>query len=124
MTRVEYYELPALSHIYLEDSYVLDIIESDSELRFLLDIVLTEFHPDYHPPVSGEQYCYRKGELIFEETCAIQWLRKTRQVFRDANGEIDYGNIDVFYYEDGRYHIEGDWGSVMLSSESLQLQIM
>jgi hypothetical protein len=119
MERVEYHTMPALKDIYLEDSYVLGIVESHTELRFLLDIVLTEEHSDYQPPMNEEQYCFRMGELIFKDIDTIRWIRRTIQAFQDADSQIDYGNIDVLYYEDGMYHVEGDWGAVEIAAGSV-----
>jgi hypothetical protein len=62
---VNYSELPGLDGVYLEDSFVLGIGETSNQLVFDLDAVLTPSHPSYAPPHPGEQYCYRRGELLF-----------------------------------------------------------
>jgi hypothetical protein len=65
---VNYSELPGLDGVYLEDSFVLGIGETSNQLVFDLDAVLTPSHPSYAPPHPGEQYCYRRGELLFRTT--------------------------------------------------------
>lgn len=50
-----YETIPGLEHIYLEDSWVLGVSETDSSLTFDLEAVLTEHHPDWQPPRAGEQ---------------------------------------------------------------------
>jgi hypothetical protein len=123
MARTEYYEIPTLKDIYLEDSYVLDIVESATELRLLLDMVLTESHPDYQPPPRDEQYCFRKGELVFQSIDTIRWHRKTMRPIYDANAQIDYGNVDSLYEENGLYHLEGEWGVIEIAAHSVVVRM-
>ncbi|HLW95859.1 MAG TPA: hypothetical protein VKS25_10805, partial [Solirubrobacteraceae bacterium] len=88
----DYFEtIPALRDIYLEDSYVLAIHESEGELRIDLDAVLTENHPQWTPPKPGEPYCFRRIRLIFERPRRVEWIRKDMRPSRDATGEIEYG---------------------------------
>ena len=112
---VSYSELPGLENVYLEDSFVLDIEESSDKLVFELDAVLTPAHPSYAPPRPDEQYCYRRARLQFK-TDSVSWLARSQSRFRDAAGEEDLGNIDVFTADCGHYHLEGDWGTVEIES--------
>ena len=118
MNRKQYYDIPDLEQIYFEDSYVIRIIEKKERLIFILDAVLKEGHTLYQPPKPDEKYCYRKAALIFPVLKWIAWREKKFIPYTDADSEIDYGNIDVFYSEDSTYHIEGDWGIVELRSET------
>ena len=36
--------------------------------------------------------------------------------YLDANNEIDFGNIDEFFYEDEFYNLSGDWGTLKIQS--------
>lgn len=110
-----YSEIPGLENVYLEDSFVLAIEESSDKLVFELDAVLTSAHPSYAPPRPDEQYCYRSAILQFI-TDNVSWLARSQSRYRDASGEEDLGNIDVFTAERGRYHLEGDWGTVEIES--------
>ena len=58
-----YESIPALSAVYLEDSYVLGIDSDDRSVRFSIDLVLTPEHPDYRSPGPDEQYCYRRAHI-------------------------------------------------------------
>ena len=100
---MEYYQIPSLSDIYLEDSYVLAMHEYDDRVVFDLEAVLTEGHPSYTQPREGEQYCYRKAALVFRDISTVKWLKKNFTPFSDAAGEIDYGNIDSFTKDNGCY---------------------
>jgi hypothetical protein len=112
---VNYSVLPGLDGVYLEDSFVLGIGETSDELVFDLDAVLTPSHPSYAPPHPGDQYCYRRGALLFR-TDKISWLGRSQTRFHDESGEEDLGNIDIFTAEGDHYYLEGDWGSVELES--------
>jgi hypothetical protein len=114
---IPYHQLLGLRNVYLEDSYVTGIVETPGRLEFHLDLVLTECHPDYRPPGPDEQHCYRPARLTFPNVRRATWLERHVRPFTDAAGEVDYGNIDVLYEEDGRYHLEGDWGAVVVVSD-------
>ena len=122
MNFTNYFELSKeFSEVYLEDSYVLGYLEDYNQLEFLIEFVLTEKSPFYSSPESGNQYCYKKGRLIFPGIKAIEWKRQTFKKTTDLNGEIDYGNIDSFVKEEKKYHLSGDWGEVFIESEAPQL---
>jgi hypothetical protein len=111
-----YTDLPGLADVYLEDSFVLEVRESVDSLTFRLDLVLTQDHPRYHDPLPGEQYCYVRGTLTFTQASKIDWIERGNAQFRDANDEVDMGNIDFFEVEEGAFHIGGDWGEVRIFS--------
>ncbi|GAC1446044.1 MAG: hypothetical protein NVSMB56_01440 [Pyrinomonadaceae bacterium] len=111
-----YYYLCGFENLYLGDSYVLDIKTYPCSLEFILDAVLTEDHPLYHTPFPNEMYCYRKTRITFPDAKKISWIERNNNRYTDANGELDFGNIDVFYEMNGHYHLLGDWGEVDLIS--------
>lgn len=113
MTR-DYTEYPALSGVYLEDSYVLAISELPNEFRFSLEAVLTPESPSYRDPLPGEQYCYTRGQLIFPDVSRTEWISKSLREYTDAAGEEDLGNIDTLTNDSGAYTAEGDWGKVRI----------
>jgi hypothetical protein len=110
--------VPALKDIYLEDSYVLAIHERPEELRFDLDAVLTETHPRWTKPQADEQYAYLRMSLVFARPRRVEWVRKSVREFRDATGEIDYGNIDSLRWDGTAYELAGDWGHVRVESDA------
>lgn len=115
--RLPYFVLDSLEHLYLEDSYVLNITEAPESLEFEIDAVLTEEHVAYLPPPPKEKYCYLRGSIIFPNTRKVIWMDRSSTCFHDASGECDYGNIDEFYKDDDGYHLAGDWGSVVVRSD-------
>ncbi len=103
-----------LAHIYLEDSWVLALWPSDNMLAFDLDAVLTEEHPQYRGPASGEQYDYRRARLTLQGrvSCVLSgWQPAT-----GPDGAEDLGNIDSWTVDDaGVSLLEGDWGEAQVS---------
>ena len=112
-----YQEIPGLDVLYLEDSWVLDVSESEAELRFELEAVLTEAHPNWSPPKEGEQYAYRRVGLVFPQPNRVHWLDKTMRPNSYLDGTVDYGNIDTFVWGPGQYELSGSWGHVQIESE-------
>lgn len=113
---IDYAKFSGLADIYLEDSYVLEILEEPGKLTFKLDAVLTPENPAYQPPRPGEQYCYRTGRLVFPDAVRVSWLERTGRQFTDATGEHDLGNVDALT-RDGTFLVaEGDWGRVRFQS--------
>jgi len=117
-----YYEWDNFKNIYLEDSFVLSIEEFEGALSFIVELVLTENHPLYSSRDAGEQYCYKKGKIIFQELKSIEWLNRNTQPFTDATGSKDYGNIDTFILAADGYHLSGDWGEVIVDSSPVKLE--
>lgn len=83
-------------------------------MTFRMEFVLTEATQRYHEPQEDEQYCYATGYLSFTKPTEIEWLDRSRQVFTDASGEQDLGNIDYLIKENGHWHVGGDWGEVLV----------
>ena len=112
----EYHEWNSFENTYMEDSFVLDIQESDTQLSLTVEIVLTEEHPLYKPPTETEKYCYRAGNIVFNDLVSVRWLARRMQPITDADDRIDYGNIDIFEQTSDGYHLVGDWGEIVVSS--------
>jgi hypothetical protein len=47
----------------------------------------------------------------------VDWVEKSMTPFRDAGGEIDYGNIDSFEWQPSFYDLGGDWGHLPIESD-------
>jgi hypothetical protein len=116
---MRYYDESCLANIYLEDSYVLAIEEGVSTLSFAMELVLLEPHPLYVKPAANEAYCYRNAQIHFCQTQHVLWHERNVLVCRDANGETDLGNLDIFRIEGTTYHLVGDWGSVSVTCGTL-----
>ena len=107
-----YAQIAGLENVYLEDSWVLGVHESDGSLSFDLEAVLTEGHPQWNQPKPGEVYCYRRLALIFPSVRGVEWIERGMRPATDATGEQDWGHIDTFV-GDGAATVVGDWGNVV-----------
>lgn len=121
--RREYWDLPGMANLYLEDSWVVDIREGGATLTFVVQFVLTEQHANYRPPREGERYCYAFGTLTFPAVTDVSWLERHNARSVDAQGKTDLGNIDVLFEQGGRYHLEGDWGVVEVESQAPVIEL-
>lgn len=115
---VEYYSFQGFENVFLEDSFVLNIKTSQILAEFLVEIILTEKHRLYSKPKPNEVYCYKKAKISFPKIENIVWIEVNICPSIDANNEVDFGNIDSFFYENDFYNISGDWGEVKIQSQS------
>lgn len=116
-----YTQLPHLSDYLLEESYVLEIEVRPTIVRFSVDLVLTVGHSEYRHPLPGEQYCFRRGFIEFTGVERIFWTGQGAPPARDANDELDYGNIDNFEYDPPGYHLDGGWGCMELIASEVRV---
>lgn len=111
-----YWELPGLADFYLEDSWVLELSATERSVVFILDLVLKEGHPAWQPPKSAEQHCYRRSILRFDEARTVSFRPSGLPPAIDASGKPDFGNIDSMTLDGDGYHLEGDWGTLVVDS--------
>lgn len=122
--RIEYFDFPGFENIYLEDSYLLGVTEDETEIRFLLEVVLSNQHSKYSAPRTGEQHCYKRGEIVFQNVTKKGWNRKSMIPIADPSGEPDFGNIDVFIQQNGVYQIAGEWGEIYITGSKPELRLL
>ena len=120
MTR-PYVDLPLLSTILLEESYVLDIEARPASIRFRVDFALTPEHPEYVRPSANEVHCTRRGWMRFSGVTTTSWSGQGVPPARDATGEVDYGNIDSFTFDGSTYTLEGDWGHLVVVADRISV---
>jgi hypothetical protein len=113
--------LDGLEFIYLEDSFVLDIVATPGAVKFEMDFVLTAEHPEYAQPNANEQYCYRRGSLNFERASECVWRDQGLPPARDADDELDFGNIDSFSWQSDSFSLEGDWGTMTIVASNARI---
>jgi hypothetical protein len=121
MERLNYWQLPGFENIYLEDSYVLSIINAKISIQILLEAVLTENHPLYTPALSGEQYCYRQMTVNFPHPQTYDLVLNNIKAIADPDSSVDYGNIDDFFMADDKYYLRGEWGELTIVSDPPQI---
>ncbi|MFE6284795.1 hypothetical protein [Streptomyces sp. NPDC057877] len=102
--------------VYLEDGFVLGIQANPGRLCLDVEVVLTPEHPRYRPPAPGEQYCYAVAVIEFADVRRLTWDGQGTPPAKDASGETDYGGIDALFWDGSAYHVEGDWGAIVVVS--------
>jgi hypothetical protein len=112
----DYPGIPGFEHVYLEDSFVLDIEIRYRHIRFSMDLVLTPGHPEYRAPEVGEHHCYRRGRIDFDDVTEVHWVGQIGPPALDAAGEADLGGIDSFISRGKSFALEGDWGQMEIVS--------
>lgn len=118
---MEYYEIPLLRNIYFEDSYVIAINESEGDLIFYLEAVLSETHPYFKTPKLGEQYRYKQAILSFVGVSPNGRLVWNLNASESIIKERDYGNIDIFRVDGDVYTLCGDWGELEFKYKGLDI---
>lgn len=112
-----YWEIAGFEALYLEDSWILEIRLGEGVLTISADLVLRETHPAYTGPRPGEQYCYRRGLITFEDVNQFSWADRGQVPAIDSSGEEDLGTFDQFDVEDGTYLLTGDFGKIVVTSK-------
>lgn len=124
MKKINYSDLPQFSGLYLEDSFVLQIVELPDLVSFQMEFVLTKEHSGYQEPSDNEMYCYRNGVINFIAPEKVHWEHRNQKIISiDANDEIDFGNIDIFFKCGDDYLLEGDWGRVLISAKKIEVKL-
>ncbi len=124
MEQAHYSQFSGFEHVYLEDSFVLDIQTNLPRVQISLEVVLNEEHPLYVPPTPDEQYCYRRAHIYFPNAEQVEWIERSMIPSTDATGSVDYGNVDDFFRVDGHYHVKGDWGELDIVSSVPVLEFL
>ena len=120
-----YFEIPSLEHVYLEDSYVIGIALTPGKLTFTMDFVLTPENPAYRGAKPNEQYDYAPGVLTFTGVDSVSWPKagQTRAA-QDADGAQDFGNIDGIELRGGTYSVFGAWGEMKVTATGVTARLL
>jgi hypothetical protein len=113
-----------LSEVVLEESYVLTISVTPASIEFGGDFVLGPRHSSYREPASGETGCFVRGTLTFLGVRSLLWEHQGAPPALDASGEIDYGHIDDFRWDDNAYELAGEWGQMSIVAAGLDLVLV
>jgi hypothetical protein len=121
---LSYENLPGLEDVCLEDSFVREIVETDDYTSLTLLAALTRDHPARHRARPTDAHSYVTATLTFPNVRARVWRARASQRFVDAEGAVDYGNVDRFESDRGAYVLEGEWGTVEIRSDPPELLIL
>lgn len=111
-----YEGLDGFQHLFLEDSFVLEICAMPSVVSFGVEAVLLEGHDRYSSPIEGEQHAYGRVRIVFRAVTDLRWSAQGRRAAVDATGEEDYGGFDEFSGSSGSWTVCGDWGEMNMTT--------
>ena len=111
--------------IDLNDSFVLDWEFQGSKLEFSLEASIWPGSKYYSKPEPEEYTCYKPAKLKFISVEKIYGLisQESAQSTIDKQGEIDYGNIEVFEKTKSGFYIEGNFGKVVINEGKMEFII-
>ncbi|SIQ13875.1 hypothetical protein SAMN05444858_101262 [Micromonospora avicenniae] len=115
-----------MAAVSLEDSWVLSLDASLTELSFVLDLALTPAHSAYIAFARGQACCFARGTLRIESESAVLVRRSSLPPATDAAGELDYGHIDAFQQVssgDAMWALTGDWGEALVREPRVVLEL-
>jgi hypothetical protein len=115
--------LPEFGGAYLEDSYFLGLVAEGRNLRLTFLFALTADHPDYRPPRTGEQHCYRQGSIIVEAPSIVDWQPLLPTVTQDVDGMFDFGSIELYRRGPNRFRFVTQWFDTTVEAAQLHLRI-
>jgi hypothetical protein len=115
-------EPTALSGLYLEDSYFLGLLVSGTTFRVRGLFALTQDHEAYSPPTSGEQHCYREGEIALAGVQVTEWAAGKPALLSDPDGSMDLGSLGIGERE-GHYQISTEWFDMICRADSLRVTL-
>ena len=109
--------LNSMEGIDLQDSFVLDWSENNSELIFQIEASVWPTSKHYVEPKESEYTCYKKASIKFFDFETISGLKSKSEVIQssDAAGELDYGNVASFSATSSGFSINGDFGNVLIT---------
>lgn len=118
-----YTDVPGLTDIVLEESFVLGINATPTRLTVDVEFALTVGHPAYAPPPPHENEAYRRGQIRFLDVRRLLWEDQGARPATDATGEVDYGHIDDLRWDGRTFELEGDWGRMSLEAGSIEVDV-
>ena len=119
---MDWREMETFKGVDLNDSFVLEWVEFDRKLEFILDASLWPESPHYRASKPNEYTCYRRASLKFSGYTNCVGLKAMSAVTPSPpvdGEEPDYGNIDVLFKTTRGFVVEGDFGSVAIEGGHL-----
>lgn len=102
--------------VYLEDSFVMGIMEDDNYLEIIVDFVLKNNNPYFNTHDTNWRQ-YKIGKIMFSDCSKISWTEKFLiPIPSNIDKPEDFGNIDIFTFRDNIYYVSGEWGKVQIQT--------
>ena len=93
-----------LKQIIFEESYVLEIINSNKTITFVLEAAISDDSQHYSKPINNQLFCYKKIQLIFDKITSVVWINEfSNKKIRGIDDEEDFGTIESFKFNNNKY---------------------
>lgn len=120
-----YTDFEGFEHVYLEDSFVLDVAAHPGLLVVTLEVKLTADHPRFRAPPPSEAGCFVDGHIHFRGVRRLTWLTRDIRPARDASGTIDFGGINYLARDGaGSYVLQGDFGELDIEATACTIELV
>ena len=117
-------ELREFSAVDLDQSFVLSWHVESETLMVDIDVHLTAEHPFYEKPRPAEKVCIRPAIIEFPLCEEISVGDGEPGSVGQVAEALGHGAIEgLRRHEDGRYEIEGDFGTVFVAAERPLLRL-
>lgn len=111
-------QLREFAAVDLAQSYVLSWHFAGDSLLIDVDVLLQPEHPFYEKPRPAEKVCIRPASIEFPCCDALEADAVEASEVIDIVKNLGHGAIaDLHVLDDGRYEIEGDFGTVRIEAE-------
>ena len=120
---LDYWALPALEHVVLEESWILGIVVRPDLVEIDVDLCYARDHPELLPPCEGEYAYFRRGTIRFINVSSASWEKSWARPARDASGEEDWGHIDTLERQGTAFTLTGDFGVIRLEAAALEIEL-
>lgn len=117
-------KLREFSAVDLDKSFILSWHFESEMLMIDIDLHLTSEHPFYEKPRPAEKVCIRPAiiEFAYCESLTVKGLESASM--HEAAESLGHGAIrDLQRHEDGRYEIDGDFGTAYIEAERPLLRL-
>jgi hypothetical protein len=108
--------------LYLEDSFFIEFRHTGNAISLGLEFHLTKEHPSWSPPLEGEWGCYKRGWMHFAGVTKVKLAPSNSIPAIDADGEHDFGTLDVVKIEGSDFLIESSWGVIQMAATKVQIE--
>ncbi len=117
-------QLREFAAVDLNQSYILSWHLESETLMVDIDVLLTSEHPFYEKPRPAEKVCIRPAIIEFPFCEEISVDGRVSDDADETSAGLGHGLIESLRrYDDGRYEIKGDFGTVFVSAERPLLRL-
>ncbi len=117
-------KLREFSAIDLTRSFVLSWHAEPETLLIDIDVYLTDEHPFYEKPRPAEKVCIRPAIIEFPFCEGVAIGDDAPGSVAEAIESLGHGAIEgICRHDDGRYEINGDFGTVFVAAERPLLRL-